>query len=98
MTGSVRPPLGPGGVSPASGCACVPSSLTGRFLPDSVIDSILRLQHLGICAGLNEVWLPTTAREFKHTWDAGKGDKGEAEQGARVGGLGCLRWWGNTPK
>lgn len=68
-------PVGPGvnSTSLASGCARVPRSLTGKFLSDSVIDSVLRLRHLGIRAGLNEVWLPTAAQEFKHTWDAREG-------------------------
>lgn len=85
---SVRPRPSPGvnSISLASGCACVPRNLIGKFLSDSVIDSILRLQHPRICAGPNEVWLPTTTQEFNHTWEseqarvwAGEGGSGDGE-------------------
>lgn len=72
MTGSVRPQWGPL-ISLSPGSVCVPRRLTGKFLPDAVIDSALRLRHLRICAGLNEAWLPTTTQEFKHTWDTRRG-------------------------
>lgn len=73
MTASIRPQAAQGHLTGPRLCVHVPRSLTGKFLPDSVIDSVLRLQHLRIRAGLNEVWLPTTAQEFKHTWDTQKG-------------------------
>lgn len=85
---SVRPRRSPrvNSISLASGCASVPRNLIGKFLSDSVIDSILRLRHPRICAGPNEVWLPSTTQEFNHTWEseqarvwAGEGASGDGE-------------------
>lgn len=87
LQSSFSGPGRPRGISLSSGSVCVPRSLMGKFPPGSVIDSIFWLRHLRICAGLNEVWLPTTTQEFKHTWDTRKGWR-QGGTGAHVGGLG----------
>lgn len=72
---------------------CVPCSLTERYHSDSIIDFSLQLQLLRISTGLNEVLLPTPARELEYTWETqedwgGLGRKQEEDWGrdASVGG------------